>query len=233
MKISNLNIKRFKIVQILLILSLYCFAKKDSVNNSYSIKVYNCTYRDYQIYSDDAGLYISGYIGKFISPSLAFNLQTKKGNFHEVEISGISYREEVKYYQLFDYYTRTSSFSGRYEYSVNLLKNKNEHFSFFMGIGSKYTLNAHGWKYDFLKTSSFNKNNQYVVDLNLIPRLLYYPGKRLYFDLNIPVVLYKYAILKQVKDDAKEFQKGGLYFQNLGAFSSLVIRLGLGYYLNR
>lgn len=194
---------------ILLSLSLQSYGSDTtSVGGKYQLKGYLLFTPNHE--SSDLQLNRLGYVSYVsinhrISPTLAFNFRNKKGNRHEIELSGIGV-QEVQTYQAFlaDTFAITS-YGGsltssriqmRYEYMQVFMKKKRFQPCIGLGISPYY------FRYKSLPTANyynFFTEHSYGIQAYLTPRINYYFSKRIFLDVNVPIKMldFKYSTRKE------------------------------------
>lgn len=170
-----------------LIIVSACYAQDTTHTYRYSAKVY----AQMTHYNNDQPGY--NYRQLIIKPTFAFQIQNRKGNFHEVELTDISI-DHTK-----DKTTRVgtnltieglgltkTTVMMRYEYIINILKKKKSRILPMIGIaGAPYYLRS-----SFIPYTTTNvpyKNTSMGLNIYIVPRIVYNISSRFYLDLNIPV----------------------------------------------
>ncbi|WP_276131843.1 hypothetical protein [Polluticoccus soli] len=134
----------------------------------------------------------------YLQPTVALRIQNKRKNFHEIELSEFSIRKRKdQFIQSNPYYfpvtmagmeVTTTSLAARYEYTWPFFKKSKESFVPSIGV-------AGGLFYERFKTTPYTTvvfpTTETMAGMRgfIVPRLNWYAGKRLFFDLNVPVCL--------------------------------------------
>lgn len=131
--------------------------------------------------------------------SLAFNIATKKGLFHEIELQIPEFSrplDKLDFPQKYgiwkgNSYTQTgSSFACRYELGKMIGKKSNP-INFLVSAA----LNPYYLKVEYSPTvdlSYYNTRSFYGIALNVVPRLYFRINDRFSIDLNTPLRLYNF-----------------------------------------
>jgi len=182
------------------------------INYKHSIKVYNLS--SYQAFSEEK--YIPHMIYKscdlsILKPTIAFQWQTKKFNFNEIEFTNFNVTKNTTTnsevldsnntsIKVYDIDLISTSISLRFEHIINFNKTNDKKFipSFGLGFSPAYR------KENFVpRIASSFPNRNYNVDLNfyVLPRLTYYFTSNIFFDFNIPICIFNFDILSEKKED--------------------------------
>lgn len=170
-----------------LIIASTCYAQDNIINYHYSVKVYAQAI----FYNYDQLKY--NYRQQTVKPTFAFQVQNRKHNFHEVELTDISI-DHTK-----DKATRVGTnltIDGleltkttvmlQYEYIINILKKKKSRISPMIGFaGAPYYIRS-----SFIPFTTADvpyKNTNAGLNIYIVPRVIYNISPRFYLDLNIPV----------------------------------------------
>jgi hypothetical protein len=148
---------------------------------------------------------------RLLHPTVALQRQTKRKNFHEVEITDLKWQNvQTKREMLNDSIksgvllngenTTETAFAARYEFILVLCKKKEGRLVPSIGFaGSPY--------YNSFKTMpvlsySFPSLEQHMgLKAFVTPRLTLYTKKKIYFDLNLPLCVASAEFLKKHTDD--------------------------------
>lgn len=162
----------------------------------YAIKLYNLSTFPGEVRSGSHQRVHEFYEDKFLHPALAIRKRTRRSNFHELEISDISVRRKrdryfINYPPVGNITTAgtqvtTTSVALRYEYQHVFFKHNTIALKPSIGIaGSAF--------YERFKTVPYTTNIYPLTETYsgirgfIVPRLNWHVGKRLFFDINVPL----------------------------------------------
>lgn len=185
--------KKLALTLLLVPFTLHCFAQRE-----FGIKIYQNTDFFETVY-DDYTLDISEQIRNvnFSRVSLAFDIRSKKGYTHEIELFIPEIRKSLNHVQFpmnyefrkgDDFTGVVSTASVRYELNKSLT-NEDKRFTFLLGAGiNPYYVHIEYEPYNLF--DFYTSQQLYGFSLNVIPRINYRLGQRLNMDLNIPLKVY-------------------------------------------
>ena len=177
---------------------------------------------------------------QLFSPSIAFQLQTKKYNSHEIELSRFTVGKEITSNEIVNDSTNTSQFTAgsevtttrlavRYEYVIHFNRSKNSKFvpSIGFGVSPYYHRNNY-----LPKTSNFFPTSDTQVGMRtfITPRLNYFLNSKLFLDLNFPLCFFDAHVLSdQQNDPTVPANQGNISVFNFTQFPSFFSgRIGVG-----
>lgn len=157
--------------------------EQSQINTDRAVKLYLNTSYDGTSQGDMVNL---GHL----SPSLS--LQKPNGNFHEFELSSLSWKRdknEVRFQQLNAYAGKCSEIHIGFRYEYNILLSRNTGYtglSPYLGIAANpYYLHN---QFDPIVSTAFPEYNDRIgIGLAIVPRLIYNFGTRWFMDVNIPL----------------------------------------------
>lgn len=228
---------------IVLLLLITCITKTSFAQSGLSFKIYQNT----DIFQTRLTDYRFGNVAtenniNFSRISLAFDLITKKGFAHEVEILIPEFSKPIEKLQFPIQYTfrkegklegEAYSYSLRYEIN-KLLADKSERIDFLLGLG----INPYYVKLESIPNSPnayYSSLVLYGFALNVTPRFYYKLNRLFTIELNAPIRIYNFQREKNRIDDPllplrqqRINQIDHLFFE-----PAYTIRLGLRYSLNK
>jgi hypothetical protein len=193
---------------------VYGQAQNTNLDYKYAIKAYNLT----SYYENTTGptqsdsstaVYTTNDL-KILHPTLAFQWENSKRNFHELELTSFQLGKLSTLTDLTGSSGTSSLTTGsnvimtdiafRYEYIVNFKKSETRKLVPSMGFGGGpyYRL----YKYQPKVSSEFPSSQQDIgLGVFVTPRLTYYMTSRIFFDVNIPVCLFDFNYLVNKQDN--------------------------------
>lgn len=177
---------------------------------------------DHRIYNMDKTFYDWQYKNgsyEIFHPAFAFQWKAKNNNLHEIELTDLTIG-----------YGSTLLTSVRYEYIVNLYKLKDWKFVPSLGFGiNPYYLQFN--EISEVETSFSTYQKYFGVKAFITPRLTYYCGSKVFFDLNFPLCVFD-AYYKSYKTDdpTLPLEERSTSSTNFGAVFPhyFSVRLGIG-----
>ncbi len=185
-----------------LFLTFESFAQNSNLDFRHSIKLYNLS--SFTTGSEktvgDVTIHKSSSLLQVFAPTIAYALTTKKKNFHEIELNGFAFNQQmdatrvqegnVEFAPISGAMVITSKFSMRYEFIMNLFKKSQSPLITSLGFAFNPYFNS--VKTEPANSNSFPTKTQIIGGRGfLIPRLTYHVKSKCYFDLNLPIALFQ------------------------------------------
>jgi hypothetical protein len=206
--------KKIIFLSVYIVSFLFSEAQNTNLDYKYALKAYNLT----SYYENNTGptqsdssntLYTTNDL-KILHPTLAFQWQNVKRNFHELELTSfqlgkLSTQTDLTGSSGSSNLTAgsnviTTDISIRYEYIVNFKKSDTRKLVPSIGFGGSpyYRL----YKYQPKVSSEFPSSQQDIgLAVLVTPRLTYYMSSRIFFDINIPVCVFDFNYLVNNQDN--------------------------------
>lgn len=187
--------------------ALIASAQESKRDYSRAIKVYNLT--DWESYSESWTQLDTNYFRseesslRIFHPTIAYQWQSKKGNYHELELISLNLSREKHMLETGSPATGTASLletgvttyraalSVRYEYQVSLRPKDEKYWDFSIGLGVNpylfYQLN-HPQVSSIFPTSLLTFGTRVYG----VPRFVWHVSPRIFLDVNVPVCLAEY-----------------------------------------
>lgn len=218
----------------LCLIGLSALAQKNDIGK-YQIKLYglyNPNLLSGHVEQPRNGLVDYVYYRNTFNPTIAINRTNKKGNRHEIELSGLAVNEtntrissttDSSLLWSISRSTKESKIVVRYEYIHEFLKNKKFRPSVGVSLSPYYIV---------YNTNSYHNirniftERTYGIQAFIIPRLNYYISKRILIDLNIPLKITEHQYSKRTTYAANKTVYTGYYktlFEDM-----FYARLGIG-----
>lgn len=190
------------IVTSLLVLSCCsAYAQNRYLDYKYAAKLYNLTTvaDKNQLYRDSNYVRTASF-DKIAYPAAAFQIATKKKNFHEIELSDLTIgRSDELTERIYPDQTTTEPVSGalttvtsiavRYEYIQMFGKKKDHKLIPAIGLAAMPYYNRYSTE-PAISALFPTRDNLFGIRGFIVPRLNYHISKRVYLDLNVPVNIF-------------------------------------------
>ncbi len=223
------------------ILAIAVLANSLSVHaQKYSVKLYaNLTTAKFTTPFTNTfyGLNYRNSYREMISPSVAFTVQNKRKNYHEFEWSRLQFDREDKQQQISladtNYYQNmqrisTVSVAVRYEYIVNLVKNRKYILQPSLGFAAMPYYNRYSAT-PYLSSDYPTAQTVAGIKHFIVPRVNVSLSRRLYADVNVPVCVLDIGTMKQRISDPRLSAVAQKYsIIDASAFNYYTARVGLG-----
>ena len=195
--------KKYSITFAIVFITLVSYSQNQYLDFKYGLKVSNLTSFEENTtvtISDPASGTSSQFVEKSLQifhPTVAFLWKSKKNNFHEVELTSFSFRNQNdNTYQIIDSMAIIQTISGasistvdismRYEFILNFSKSKAKKLVPSVGFGvgpyfERYSSNP--------STANFFPSTEIQTGIRtfITPRLTYFIGSKLFLDVNLPL----------------------------------------------
>lgn len=162
------------------------YAQEDNKERRISLKLYS------QIMIE--GINPTKSISLGVAP--AVNLTTKRGHFHELELSDFSYKRDKN--ESLNGFSKTMNKQLGLRYSFNYSINKKGKLRTFIGVGINTNLNSYKYEYNYPGIMDIAPQGEYKaftsnVSLNITPRLVWNVSDKWFLDINIPINVYDFT----------------------------------------
>lgn len=171
------------------------YAQESNKERRISLKLYN------QIMIE--GINPTKSISLGVTP--AVNLTTKKGHFHELELSDFSYKRDKN--ESINGVSETVNKQLGLRYSFNYSINKKGRLRAFIGAGFNTNLKSYKSKNNYLGIEHIKSEDEHKIftnslDFNVTPRLVWNVSDKWFLDINVPVNVYNFL---NTKESNKEY----------------------------
>jgi hypothetical protein len=234
------------IVVVAIVLSFMSVQSQNTnLEYKYAVKAYNLTsyyetIRSGLTYPDSTGITTNTTENlRILHPTLAFQWQNAKSNFHELELTSfqvgkLSTQTVLSGGSGISSLTAgsnviTTDIAFRYEYIMNFRKSGSQKLIPSLGVGGNpyYRL----YKYQPKVSSEFPASQQDIgLCIFSAPRLTYYMSSRIFFDINIPVCIFDFNYLVNKQENPElELSERTTAEINIDMFPKILSgRVGIG-----
>jgi hypothetical protein len=238
--------KKILILLSLAAVTLAAQAQNPHLEYKHALKLYNLSSYEELVettrWNDSSGYstQTNSLAMQWLQPALAFQWKSKKNNFHEIELSNLTWGTEGKKTEiLYDTTIRRQTINGatvtstsiaaRYEYIVMNSNEKSQKWvpSIGFGIQPYFRRNAYVPQ---LATSYQNREMRMGLRTFITPRLTYFLSSKLYIDLNIPIcLLHGFVYSTNTENPSIPINQRTVTTYNLNPFAQAISgRIGIG-----